>query len=147
MLASVSYLMEFFLAMDFLGCDSLRDSVERRILERITKSNCSEVLTFVENRGRLCLEKIAEAAQSQLEDKPVTDEQQGVAASNWLPLSLLEEARPGLMAAVTLMREREQLRDQTKRDRIWEMQGRFRNRHIAYLNILDNGFINVVQEE
>ena len=138
--------MEFFLAMDFLGCDSLRDSVEKRILERITKSNCSEVLTFVENRGRLCLEKIAEAAQSQLEDKPVTDEQQ-VAASNWLPLSLLEETRPGLMAAVTLMREREQLRDQTKRDRFWEMQGRFRNRHIAYLNILDNGFINVVQEE
>ena len=77
--------------MDFLGCDSLRDSVEKRILERITKSNCSEVLTFVENRGRLCLEKIAEAAQSQLEDKPVTDEeQQEVAASNWLPLSLLE---------------------------------------------------------
>ena len=70
--------MEFFLAMDFLGCDSLRDSVERRILERITKSHCSEVLTFVENRGRLCLEKIAEAAQSQLEDKLVTDEQQQV---------------------------------------------------------------------
>ena len=70
--------MEFFLAMDFLGCDSLRDSVEKRILERITKSNCSEVLTFVENRGRLCLEKIAEAAQSQLEDKLVTDEQQQV---------------------------------------------------------------------
>ena len=78
MLASVSYLMEFFLAMDFMGCDSLRDSVEKRILERITKSNCSEVLTFVENRGRLCLEKIAEAAQSQLEDTPVTDEQQQV---------------------------------------------------------------------
>ena len=101
----------------------------------------------MENRGRLCLEKIAEAAQSQLEDRPVTDEQQGVAASNWLPLSLLEETRPGLMAAVTLMQEREQqFRDQTRN---WKMRGRHRNRHIAYLNILDNynGFINVVQEE
>ena len=50
------------------------------------------------------------------------------------------------MAAMTLMREQEKLRDQTKRERNREMRGRLRNRHIAYLNILD-GFINVVQEE
>ena len=42
---SLSYLLQFLVAVDFLCCDKLKAGVEERIKKRISKDNWREVLT------------------------------------------------------------------------------------------------------
>ena len=61
---SISYLLDFLVALDFLCCDKLKAGVEERIKERITETNWREVLTFtndimgLDNTTRAALEPI-----------------------------------------------------------------------------------------
>ena len=48
-LVSLSYLLDFLVALDFLCCDKLKAGVEERIKERINETNWREVLTFTKN--------------------------------------------------------------------------------------------------
>jgi len=63
-LVSLSYLLDFLVALDFLCCDKLKAGVEERIKERITETNWREVLTFtkdimgLDNTTRAALEPI-----------------------------------------------------------------------------------------
>ena len=44
-LTSLSYLLQFLIAVDFLCCDELKAGVEERIKKRISRDNWWEVLT------------------------------------------------------------------------------------------------------
>ena len=61
---SLSYLLDFLVALDFLCCDKLKAGVEERIKERITETNWRDVLTFtkdimgLDNTTRAALEPI-----------------------------------------------------------------------------------------
>ena len=61
---SLTYLLDFLVALDFLCCDYLKAGVEERIKERITETNKREVLTFtrdimgLDNTTRAALEPI-----------------------------------------------------------------------------------------
>ena len=61
---SLSYLLDFLVALDFLCCDKLKAGVEERIKERIDENNWMEVLTFtkdimgLDNTTRAALEPI-----------------------------------------------------------------------------------------
>ena len=46
---SLSYLLDFLVALDFLCCDKLKAGVEERIKERIDENNWMEVLTFTKD--------------------------------------------------------------------------------------------------
>ena len=48
-LTSLSYLLQFLIAVDFLCCDKLKAGVEERIEERIDHTNCMEVLTYTKD--------------------------------------------------------------------------------------------------
>ena len=48
-LVSLSYLLDFLVALDFLCCDKLKAGVEERIKERITETNWRDVLTFTKD--------------------------------------------------------------------------------------------------
>ena len=49
-LASLSYLLQFLVAVDFLCCDKLKAGVEKRIKERIDQNNnYMEVLTVTKD--------------------------------------------------------------------------------------------------
>ena len=61
-LTSLSYLLQFLIAVDFLCCDKLKAGVEERIKKRISKDNWRKVLTCtkdimgLDNITRLALE-------------------------------------------------------------------------------------------
>ena len=63
-LASLSYLLDFLIAVDFLGCDELKPSVEDKIKEKIDETNWREVLSYtkdimgLENTTKAALEHI-----------------------------------------------------------------------------------------
>ena len=63
-LASLSYLLDFLIAVDFLGCDELKSSVENKIKEKIDETNWREVLSYtkdimgLENTTKAALEHI-----------------------------------------------------------------------------------------
>ena len=46
---SLTYLLDFLVALDFLCCDYLKAGVEERIKERIDDNNWMEVLTFTKD--------------------------------------------------------------------------------------------------
>ena len=46
---SLSSLLNFLVALDFLCCDKLKAGVEERIKERIDENNWMEVLTFTKD--------------------------------------------------------------------------------------------------
>ena len=45
-LVSLSYLLDFLIAVDFLGCDAIKSSVEEKIKEKIDESNWVEVFKY-----------------------------------------------------------------------------------------------------
>ena len=61
---SLSYLLDFLIAVDFLGCDKLKSSVENKIKEKIDETNWREVLSYtkdimgLENTTKAALEHI-----------------------------------------------------------------------------------------
>ena len=63
-LVSLSYLLDFLIAVDFLGCDKLKSSVENKIKEKIDETNWREVLSYtkdimgLENTTKAALEHI-----------------------------------------------------------------------------------------
>lgn len=63
-LVSLSYLLDFLIAVDFLCCDKLKASVEEKIREKIDETNWREVLAYtkdiigLENTTRAALEPI-----------------------------------------------------------------------------------------
>ena len=48
-LVSLSYMLDFLVALDFLCCDKLKAGVEERIKERINETNWREVLTLTKD--------------------------------------------------------------------------------------------------
>ena len=62
-LVSLSYLIDFLIAMDFLCCDKLKSGVEEKIKEKIDETNWREVLAYSEriiglgNTTKAALEK------------------------------------------------------------------------------------------
>jgi len=66
-LVSLSYLLDFLIAVDFLGCDKLKSSVEEKIKEKIDETNWREVLGYtkdiigLENTTKAALEHIMKA--------------------------------------------------------------------------------------
>ena len=63
-LVSLSYLLDFLIAVDFLCCDKLKASVEEKIKEKIDETNWREVLAYtkdiigLDNTTRAALEPI-----------------------------------------------------------------------------------------
>ena len=63
-LVSLSYLMDFLIAVDFLCCDKLKAGVEEKIKEKIDETNWREVLAYtkdiigLENTTKAALETI-----------------------------------------------------------------------------------------
>ena len=63
-LVSLSYLLDFLVAVDFLCCDEIKAGVEKKIRTQISKDNWREVLTFtrdimgLDNTTRAALEPI-----------------------------------------------------------------------------------------
>ena len=45
-LVSLSYLLDFLIAMDFLGCEKVKASVEEKIKEKINEESWREVLSY-----------------------------------------------------------------------------------------------------
>ena len=48
-LVSLSYMLDFLVALDFLCCDKLKAGVEERIKERINETNWREVLNLTQD--------------------------------------------------------------------------------------------------
>jgi len=76
-LVSLSYLLDFLVAVDFLCCDKLKAGVEKKIRTQISKDNWREVLTFtrdimgLDNTTRAALEPIIKSVDYyyQIENK------------------------------------------------------------------------------
>jgi len=48
-LVSLSYLLDFLIAMDFLGCERVKESVEEKIKEKINEDSWREVLSYTKD--------------------------------------------------------------------------------------------------
>jgi len=48
-LVSLSYLLDFLIALDFLGCDKLKTVVEEKVKEKLDDSNCRDVLHYTKD--------------------------------------------------------------------------------------------------
>ena len=63
-LVSLSYLLDFLIAVDFLCCDRLKASIEEKIREKIDENNWRDVLIYtkdiigLENTTKAALEPI-----------------------------------------------------------------------------------------
>lgn len=68
-LVSLSYLLDFLIAVDFLGCDQIKLSVEQKIRDKIDDSNWFEVFKYT--RGIMGLETTTKDALQQLMAKIV----------------------------------------------------------------------------
>ena len=66
-LVSLSYLLDFLIAVDFLGCERIKASVEDKIREKIDETNWREILSYtkdiigLENTTKAALEHIMKA--------------------------------------------------------------------------------------
>ena len=45
-LVSLSYLLDFLIAVDFLGCEEIKSSLEEKIKEKIDENNWVEVFKY-----------------------------------------------------------------------------------------------------
>ena len=68
-LVSLSYLLDFLIAVDFLGCDAIKSSVEEKIKEKIDESNWVEVFKYT--KGIMGLETTTKHALEHLMAKIV----------------------------------------------------------------------------
>ena len=48
-LVSLSYLLDFLIAVDFLGCDKLKAVIEKKVKDKLSDSNWRDVLHYTEN--------------------------------------------------------------------------------------------------
>jgi len=48
-LVSLSYLLDFLIAVDFLGCESLKAGLEKKVKDKISDSNRRDVLNYIKH--------------------------------------------------------------------------------------------------
>ena len=79
-LVSLSYLLDFLIAVDFLGCERIKASVEDKIREKIDETNWREILSYtkdiigLENTTKAALEHVMKALAKYYHDTDLSKE-------------------------------------------------------------------------
>ena len=77
---SLSYLLDFLIAVDFLGCERIKASVEDKIREKIDETNWREILSYtkdiigLENTTKAALEHVMKALAKYYHDTDLSKE-------------------------------------------------------------------------